>query len=762
MRKNRVIAMATALGMTLSLGASAASYTVQAGDVLWKIARDFGTDYVSLAVANGISDPNLIYAGQVLTWGEEETDSSESAATVYEASAMGFAGEVKVEVTIEGDQITAVEVVSHSETQGIGTNAINQLPAEIVAANGTAVETVAGATVTSEAIIAAVEDIIDFVNGEVQDGGMISGTYEVAARGFGGDVLVQVTVSETEILDVEIISHVETLNIGTRAIDTIPEAIVAEQNIAVDSSSGATVTSAAIKAAVSAVITEAGGNPADFIVSSDKVDVFGAELTNDATPSSWDMTYDIVVVGGGFAGLSASHSAIEAGAEDVVLVEQMGHLGGQSEINGGQYSAYTSSLAADLQEKFDLPVDTAEVHIADTIVGGDGLPQEELVEVFVKGSPIYFDKLLENGLHVRDMLAMPGGHTGYRMYVTENSGGIDIIEVQKDMVEDAGVEVKLNTKMVQIFQDDNGVVVGIQVATEDGLKTIKAESGVILATGGFSANVEMRSEYDPVLTAEVPTTNNKASTGEGIIMAQDLGAGVTGMEWIQSYPFANPENGVLDIYALFPFTGPSYGIVYVDVDGERYVNEGGRRDVCSSAAFETGATTTFAIANRDLLSWVPDSDIEKGIANDRVIAADTIEELVEKMNAMTYQGASINMDAATLEATIAAHNSYIDSGVDLDFGKTMTDTMVKIENGPYYAIPQWPAVHHTMGGLTITTNAEVLDVDGDIIEGLYAAGEVTGGIHGTNRLGSNAVADACAFGMVAGVYAVTGENPVMD
>ncbi len=771
MRNMRKIALTLALVMVLGLVGGAASYTVQSGDALWRIARDFGTDYMSLAEANGIENPNLIFPGQVITWGEEATveptpepEAPTVEMTYYTGSAQGFGGAVEVTLGYEGDKLVDVKIVGAGETAGIGTKAIDAMPAMIIAAGSADVDSVAGATVTADAIKAATKAAMDEKMGVVvEDTGMTAGTYTTTARGFGGVVTVATTVTADAITAVEVTNHYETVNIGTKAFEPVTTAIVAEQSTTVDSIGGATVTSAAIKTAVGAAITEAGGNAADFAKAVEpKVDVFGAELTNDATPTTWDMTYDVVVVGGGFAGLAAAHSSKDAGAAEVVLVEQMSNTGGQSEINGGQYSAYTSSIAAKYQEMFDLPVDTAEVHIADTIAGGDGLPQEELVEVFVKGSPMYLDMLLENGFTVRDVLAMPGGHTGYRMYITENSVGADIVRLQEEIVEKAGVDVKLNTKMVQIFEDEAGKVVGIQVATEDGLKTIKAENGVVLATGGFSANVEMRQEYDATLTADVPTTNNKSSTGEGIVMAQSIGAGVTGMEWIQSYPYANPDNGILDTYALFPFSGPSYGIVYVDVNGERYVSESDRRDVCSAAAFATGATTTFAIANRELLSWVPDSDIEKGIANDRILAGDTFEELAARINELTYNGASVNMDGAVLETTITNHNSYLANKEDLEFGKDIKDTMVSIDNGPYYAVPMWPAVHHTMGGLTINPDAQVLDVDGNIIEGLYAAGEVTGGIHGTNRLGSNAVADACAFGMVAGTHIVTGTNPVMD
>ncbi|MGX8705742.1 MAG: FAD-binding protein, partial [bacterium] len=203
----------------------------------------------------------------------------------------------------------------------------------------------------------------------------------------------------------------------------------------------------------------------------------------------------------------------------------------------------------------------------------------------------------------------------------------------------------------------------------------------------------------------------------------------------------------------------SYGVIYVDWQGNRYVNEGDRRDVCANAAANSGFISTYAIFTEPIVTFTTKEEIDAGVAEGRVLKADTLEELAEKINAFPIKGEFPAVDAENLKATIEKHNSYIDSGVDPDFGKVMAATMVKIEEGPYYAIPQYPSVHHTMGGLVINTRAEVKDIYGNVIPGLYAAGEVTGGIHGTNRLGSNADADSCTYGFIAGYVAATGEIP---
>ena len=446
-----------------------------------------------------------------------------------------------------------------------------------------------------------------------------------------------------------------------------------------------------------------------------------------------------------------------------VLVEKLSTTGGNSAINGGQYAAYTSKVAAELQKKFNLEPDTAEKHIEDTIKGGDNMSVPELVTEMVYGSPYYLDLLLDNGLVIRDTLARPGGHYGYRTYVTENQVGSDITDLQLKMLKNTDAVIELETKMVEIYRtrDEANRVVGIRVATADGYKTIEARKGVILATGGFSSNVDMRQTQVPYLTADLPTTNIKAaSTGEGIYLAQAIGANTTQMSNIQRYPWADPNTGVLDSYAVWPFTGPSYGVIYVDYNGNRYVNEGDRRDVCANAAVNSGFISTYALFTEPVVNaFVKPEELEAGVQSGRVLKGETLEELAEKINAFAIKCQYPSVTAENLKATIEKHNGYIDSGADPDFGKVMAATMVKMEEGPYYAIPQYPSVHHTMGGLVIDTNTSVKDIYGQVIPGLFAAGEVTGGVHGTNRLGSNADADACAFGYISGYFVSTGELP---
>lgn len=481
-------------------------------------------------------------------------------------------------------------------------------------------------------------------------------------------------------------------------------------------------------------------------------------------PDSWDETYDVIVVGGGFAGLAAGHEAATLGA-DTLLIDKMPMLGGNSHINGGVYASYTSQLADELYDKLNLEKDTAEKHIEDTVIGGDYMGNELLIENFVYGSPYFLDLMLDNGLEVRESITRSGGHYGYRTYTTENGVGADIVQVQIDLLEATDAEIMLNTKMEQIYRDssEEGKIVGLRISTPDGDKNIEATQGVILTSGGFSGNVEMRQQHVPTLTEDLPTTNHVGATGEGITMAQEIGANTTQMSYIQLYPFADPNNGRLDTTAVIPFSGPSSGVVYVDINGERYVNEGERRDVCARAAQNSGGFPTFAIFGQEIVEnggFITDEQLEKGMDDDRIFKADTLEDLTQLINDHEYKEEAINMETANLVRTIDTHNGYVDAGEDPDFDKVIDkEAMMKIEDGPYYAIPQWPSVHHTMGGLVINEKTEVKDIWGNTIPGLFAAGEVAGGVHGTNRLGSNAIPDAAVHGIIAAQYAIKGTLP---
>ena len=310
-------------------------------------------------------------------------------------------------------------------------------------------------------------------------------------------------------------------------------------------------------------------------------------------------------------------------------------------------------------------------------------------------------------------------------------------------------KIRLGTQVTWIWRKDTeGPVLGVEVARGNAKRNIRVKRALVLASGGFGRDIKMRMAFNPGVVPEFNCTNHPGATGETIRYAQAIGADALQLAFIQLYPYAEPESGVLDTWASFPFGGPGYGAVYVTKLGKRFVSELERRDVVSYAQIKMNMKPTYTIINEEMIPrmrGVEESkkEVQDGLKNGRLVRADTLAALGEK----------IGIPGNTLAETINAHNRYLQEGKDPEFNKPITKTMMPIINGPFYAIAQWPAVHHCMGGLRINTNAQVIDIWGNPIPRFYAAGEVTGGIHGSNRLGGNAIADCVVFGRIAGTNA---------
>ncbi|BDU77576.1 flavocytochrome c [Mesoterricola sediminis] len=471
----------------------------------------------------------------------------------------------------------------------------------------------------------------------------------------------------------------------------------------------------------------------------------GTEPSKRRLPQKWEESYDVVVIGSGFAGLAAAAEAAGKGAS-VIVLEKMPVYGGNSIINGGEYNAWTDELH--LREKLALGDDSADTHKNDTLKGGDYFGSPELVEVLTSESPKALNWMIdEGGLKLRNVLNRTGGHSKYRTHTCVEGVGRGFTEALRKIAEKRGAKIRLKSEVTWIWRKDvDGPVLGLEVKGAKGPINIRARKAVVMASGGFSRDVAMRLIYNPSLNAGYNCTNHKGATGEMIRFAQAIGADLLHMAFIQLYPYADPETGILDAPAVYPFRGPGYGIVYVDEKGKRFVNELERRDVVSRAELATGGKKTFSIFNEKMISKMgTKEEVEMGMARGRFVKADTLEEL----------GRKIGMDGATLKDTITRHNGYLKDKKDPEFGKAVSAPMLLMEEGPYYAIAQWPAVHHTMGGLRTNKEARVLDIWGKPIPRLYAAGEVTGGLHGANRLGGNATPDATVFGRIAGINAAS-------
>ena len=461
-------------------------------------------------------------------------------------------------------------------------------------------------------------------------------------------------------------------------------------------------------------------------------------------PTKWDEEIDVVVVGSGFAGLSAAAEAAKAGAKTVIL-EKMPTYGGNSIINGGVYAAWDSQLK--YREKKGYGEDSVDRHAADTVKGGDFFPIPALTRVLAEGSPDALNWMIdEGGCKLRDSLSRAGGHTAYRTHTVEEGVGKGFTEPLRKIAEKNGMmPMRLETEVTWIWRAvEGGPVLGVEVKSGRKVSNIKVIRALVLGSGGFSRDMKMRTDHYPFLTEKFVSTNHKGATGEMIRYAQQVGADTLQMNFIQLYPFAEPGTGILDTPAVYPFNGPGHGILYVTKYGKRFVNELERRDVCSFAQINLGddMMPTYSIFNQEMINKMGgrEAEVASFVEKGRFIKADSIGELADKLK----------IDRAGLEETVKKHNQYLKDGKDPEFGKDITPHMVSLEQGPFYGLSQWPSVHHTMGGIRINPKAQVIDIFGNVIPKLYAAGEVCGGVHGSNRLGSNAIPDAVCFGRVAG------------
>ena len=594
----------------------------------------------------------------------------------------------------------------------------------------------------------------------------VSGEYTGTAKGMG-DVTVTLTLTDGKITGCTAEGADETPGIGTMALEQLPTAIAESGSIAVDGVSTATITSNAIKEAAAAALTAAGLDPENFKTEVKADDTKAEDAVVDA---------DIVIVGAGGAGMTAAITAANEG-KNVVVLESQPMVGGNSvRATGGMNAGDTvyqdenefgesagvektlktaadkyadnetiTALAKTVSEQWAAyqanPVgyfDSVELMELDTMIGGKGINDPALVQTLCANSADAIDWLDEHGITLHSVSSF-GGASVKRIHRPVDAEGKTVsvgsymIPLLQENCEKAGVQIMLNTTANEILTDANGAAVGVKATGASGETVTVNAKAVVITSGGFGANLDMVVKYKPELKGFM-TTNASGIQGQGIEMATAIGADTVDMDQIQIHPTVEANTAALITEGL-----RGDGAILVNAEGKRFIDEVGTRDVVSAAEIAQTGSYCWLVVDQAMAdaSSVIQGYIKKGYT----VEGATYEELAKAMG----------VDEAAFAQTMADWNSCVEAKSDAEFGRTSFAN--KLDTAPYYAIKVTAGVHHTMGGLKINTNTEVLKADGSVIPGLFAAGEVTGGVHGANRLGGNAVADFTVFGRIAGAAA---------
>ena len=522
--------------------------------------------------------------------------------------------------------------------------------------------------------------------------GMTAGTYEETVSGHNGDVHVSVTLSEDGITDIQIGDNSETLGLGTKAMDLVRGRILKANSTDVDTVAGATISSAVLKSAVNNAISEAGGDPASLTANAEEAVKYE------------DTKTQVVVVGSGSAGLAAALQAHQNG-NDVILLEQLGLLGGSS-LRAGYYiggDTKVEEAAGDIFTADDFtnllvtsnPDQTEEAEILGKRAG------DSINWVYDMGmTDVYYDAVSVYG---------KGLHWGKDAGI----GAYAVSAMQNEMDEE-GIDYRVDSRVTSLINED-GRVTGVNVETKDGQKYSITADAVILATGGFAANDDMAKEYTPELTG-LTYDASKGADGSGMLMAEDAGAALDNMSDVINYYGINVIYNGVPRNITYPYL--MNGMVIVNNAGRRFINETAYylKDTVDAMRAQDNEET-YIILSKDMLDavCVPAHDYS---SNKEVMYTEcaSVDETAEKFG----------IDASGLKETLETYNSYVDGGEDKDFGNIAVASGNKYDlNGPFYVAKVAPCRHMNYGGIRTDLDQHVLTADNEVIPGLYAAGECT-------------------------------------
>ncbi|GBO94360.1 flavocytochrome c [Mesosutterella multiformis] len=545
--------------------------------------------------------------------------------------------------------------------------------------------------------------------------------------GKDGDIKVQVTFDANKIQSIKVLSQNENPVLAEKVFTDLKDNVVKTNSTDLDAISGATFSSKGFLAAVKDAAKKAG-------VTLTKDGQKSLKKAASMIPAK--STYDVVVVGAGGAGFAAAIEAKNTGAS-VVMLEKMPTVGGNSLISGAEMNAARNWV----QPKLGILDDSAERHAQDTYIGGDKKGDLEVIRTMT-GNALSAAKWARDYIGVRfepDNLFMFGGHTRKRALIPYGQTGTEFITKLYAKANELKIPVITNMKAVELIKDASGRVVGVKATMNGQNYEFDAKGGVVLATGGFGHNAAMVKKYDPSLDERFKSTDSPSATGEALYMAERAGAELVNMQYIQTYPICDPVSGSIELIADARFDGA----ILINQKGQRFVEELGRRDVISHAI----------LAQPGSYCWV--------LWNDKIgNISKTVEAHPDEYSVFTKTGTMktcgdlkciaefTKIPYSNLKATIDRVDSMTGPGNDKDFHNR--GGLVDMSQGKYYVVKAVPSIHHTMGGIRINPKSQALDKNGKVIPGLYAAGEVTGVTHGTNRLGGNAYADILVFGRIAG------------